>query len=129
MVMIYEAQYLAHAAANDGSIRPDMVLMYPEPTILSKHTLVGLTPDGIRFGQFLTDDPELQSLATEYGFRTTDAAGFQTFLSNHQVSAPGTLLDVIDPPTYERLEAMITRLEQLYQGSDLPSPSSQEATP
>ena len=129
MVMIYEAQYLARAAANDGSIRPDMVLMYPEPTILSKHTLVGLTAAGIKFGQFLTDDPELRSLATEYGFRTTDAAGFKTFLQAHQVSAPDTLLDVIDPPTYERLEAMITRLEQLYQGSDLPSPSSQEANP
>src|SRR5262245_9890214 len=43
MVMIYEAQFLDRAARNDGSIRPDMALMYPEPTILSKHTLVSLT--------------------------------------------------------------------------------------
>ena len=62
--------------------------MYPEPTILSKHTLVGLTPAGIKFGQFLTDDPELRSLATEYGFRTNDAAGFRTFLQAHQVPRP-----------------------------------------
>ena len=51
-------QFIARAAANDGSITPDMVLMYPEPTIFSKHTFVGLTPDGIRLGEFLTDDPE-----------------------------------------------------------------------
>ena len=47
MVMIYESQFLARAAAKDGSITPDMVLLYPEPTIFSKHTFVGLTPDGI----------------------------------------------------------------------------------
>ena len=132
MVMVYEAQFLARAAANDGSIRPEMVLMYPEPTILSKHTLVSLTPAGAALGRFLADDPELRALATEYGFRTTDTAGFRTFLQGHGVAAPDTLIDVIDPPTYERLEAMITRLEQLYAGtpgaSDLPG-SLQEASP
>jgi hypothetical protein len=102
-----------------------MQLMYPEPTILSKHTLVSLTPAGAALGEFLTDDPELQSLATEYGFRTNDPASFQTFLTANDVDAPSTLLDVIDPPTYERLEAMITRPEQLYGAGSvtLPSPS------
>ena len=33
MVVIYEGQYLARAAANDGSITPDMRLIYLEPTI------------------------------------------------------------------------------------------------
>jgi hypothetical protein len=131
MVMIYEAQFLDRAARNDGSIRPDMVLMYPEPTILSKHTLVSLTEAGARFGQFLDNDPTLRQLAIEYGFRNGDAAGFRTFLQAHNVSAPDTLIDVIDPPTYERLEAMIARLEALY--SDSPGsndlPGSLEASP
>ena len=48
MVMIYESQFVARAAAHDGSIRPDMVLMYPEPDVLSKHTLVPLTSKGDR---------------------------------------------------------------------------------
>jgi hypothetical protein len=51
MVMIYEAQYLARAAAQDGSIGPDRVLMYPEPTVLTKHTLVPLKPAGDPVGQ------------------------------------------------------------------------------
>ena len=46
MVMIYESQFIQRAAAADGSITPDMVLMYPDPTIFSKHTFVGLTPAG-----------------------------------------------------------------------------------
>ena len=43
MVMIYESQFVARAAAHDGSIAKDMVLMYPNPDVLSKHTLVPLT--------------------------------------------------------------------------------------
>ena len=125
MVMIYESQFIQRAAAADGSITPEMQLIYPDPTILSKHTFVGLTPDGQRLGEFLTNDPEMRQLATEYGFRTTDTAAFNTFVQAHQLPVPANLLDVIDPPTYEALEAMITRLESLYDGSTtLSSPSA-----
>jgi hypothetical protein len=121
MVMIYESQFIQHAAANDGSITPDMVLMYPDPTIFSKHTFVGLTDNGIKLGEFLATDPEMRSLATQYGFRTSDAAGFDKFVADHHVNVPSQILDVIEPPTYETLEAMITRLEALYDGQGLPS--------
>jgi hypothetical protein len=123
MVMIYESQYVQRAAAADGSIKPDMVLVYPEPTIFSKHTFVGLTENGKRLGDFLTNDPEMRSLATQYGFRTTDTAAFTTFVQTHQLAVPATLINVIDPPTYETLEAMITRLEAQYTGQGAPSPS------
>ncbi len=123
MVMIYEAQYLAQAAKGDGSITPQMRLVYPAPTILSKHTLVSLTPHGAELGSFLANDPELRSLALEYGFRTSDTAGFKAFLAAHSLSAPDTLIDVIDPPTYERLEAMIIALEQIYATGPAASPS------
>jgi hypothetical protein len=122
MVMIYEAQFLARAAAKDGSITPQMVLLYPEPTIFSKHTFVGLTANGINLGNFLSTDPEVRNLATEFGFRTSDTAAFQAFVTNHQLNVPQNLIDVIEPPSYEALEAMITRFEQLYNGS-LPSPA------
>ena len=56
MVMIYESQFVARAAAHDGSIATDMVLMYPDPDVLSKHTLVPLTASGDRVGQLLTND-------------------------------------------------------------------------
>jgi hypothetical protein len=123
MVMIYESQFIQRAAQADGGITPDMQLIYPDPTILSKHTFVGLTPDGIRLGDFLTNDPEMRSLATEYGFRTTDLAAFNKFVADHQLPVPATLLNVIDPPTYEALEAMITHLETIYDGAGIPSPS------
>lgn len=139
MVMVYESQFIQRAALGDGSTTADMELIYPDPTILSKHTLVGLDPDGIRLGDFLTNDPEMRTLATEFGFRTTDTAAFRKFVTDHQLTVPETLLNVIDPPTYETLESMITRLEAAYAGAGLatpapdtsliPSPSTQGTTP
>jgi hypothetical protein len=129
MVMIYESQYVQKAAAADGSITPDMVLMYPDPTIFSKHTFVGLTPDGIRLGDFLSSDPELRTLATEYGFRTTDTAAFSKFVTDHKLAVPTNFVNVIDPPTYETLEAMITRLEAAYSGAGLPAPILDSPSP
>jgi len=129
MVMIYESQFIQRAAAADGSITAEMELIYPDPTIFSKHTFVGLTPDGIRLGDFLTNDPEMRSLATTYGFRTTDTAAFTKLVTDHGLNVPAGLNDVIDPPTYETLESMITRLEAAYAGSSpnatpLASPAS-----
>jgi hypothetical protein len=101
LVMIYESQFIARAAANDGSITPDMVLVYPEPTIFSKHTFVSLTPDGARLGQFLATDPEIRSLATEFGFRTGDNAQFTAFVTAHNLRSGPHRRDL--PPTYETL--------------------------
>ncbi len=129
MVMIYESQFIQLAAKADGSITPDMVLMYPDPTIFSKHTFVGLTPDGIRMGDFLATDPELRTLATEYGFRTSDTAAFTKFVTDHKVAVPASLVNVIDPPTYETLEAMIVRLEAAYSGAGLPGAVQDSPSP
>jgi hypothetical protein len=116
LVMIYEAQFVARAAANDGSISKDMVLMYPTPTVFSKHTLVPLTPAGDGAGRLLMTDPDLQRLAIKYGFRTTDTAAFNKFVTSHKVVLPPTLYNVIEPPTYEILESMISAIEQQLQG-------------
>ena len=111
MVMIYEAQFLARAAARDGSITKDMVLMYPSPDVLSKHTVVPLTAAGDRAGQLLLNDARLQALATKYGFRTSDPAAFNRFVSSHGLTTP-SLVDIVEPPTFDNLEAMITVIQQ-----------------
>ena len=129
MVMIYESQFIQRAASGDGSISPQMVLMYPDPTIFSKHTFVGLTPNGIRLGDFLTNDPEMRSLATQYGFRTTDTAAFTKFVADHGLSVPADLINVIDPPTYETLEAMIATIEADYSGSGASSSPPAQPSP
>ena len=117
MVMIYEAQFVARAAANDGSITKEMVLMYPSPTVYSKHTLVPLTAPGDRVGKLLATDPDMQRLAIKYGFRTNDTAAFTKFVNAHKVILPSTLFNVIEPPTYDSLESMISTIEKQMKGA------------
>jgi hypothetical protein len=108
--MIYEAQFIAAAA--DGTLNSEMVLMYPEPTIFSKHVLVTFSDGGTRLGELLGTDPELQRLAVQHGFRTTDVAYFREFAATHQLSMPDSIVNVIEPPSYEILESMIQQIEQ-----------------
>ncbi|MFI7536103.1 hypothetical protein [Streptosporangium sp. NPDC049376] len=133
MVMIYEAQYLSHVFAGDGSIKPGMRLLYPSPTVLSKHTLVPLTADGSRVGKLLTEDPGLRGLAARYGFRTADPAAFTALVAKSGAPAARDLVDVVEPPTYEHLEGLITNIDRLYASGAVPqqgnpgSPGRQEA--
>jgi hypothetical protein len=113
LVMIYEAQFLEHLAASKNR-NPDMVLLYPQPTLYTKHTLVPFTENGVRLGEALTTDPTLQKLAAEYGLRTGSQEHFAAFLKAKNLTAPATLLDVIDPPSFEVLERMIEEIEKKY---------------
>lgn len=114
MTMIYEAQYLARAAARDGSITPDMVLMYPTPTTFAKHTLVPLNAKGDAIGRLLSTDPTLRHLAVRYGFRTSDVAYFRQYAKDHGVGPPPDLVNVVEPPTFDLLETMISKIDALY---------------
>ncbi|MEO5535915.1 MAG: hypothetical protein ABIR17_12385 [Pseudolysinimonas sp.] len=122
MVMIYEAQFLGRQMndATAGAITDDMVLMYPSPTVLSKHTVVPLTPNGDQVGQLLAQDPRLAALAAQYGFRPADPSVFADTLTQHGIPVPPSPVDVVEPPSYETLEAMITAISERY---DQPSPS------
>lgn len=113
MVMIYEAQFLSLQESHDPALTPDMVLMYPTPTVLSKHTLVPLRANGDRVGSLLLSDAELQRLAARYGFHTSNPSTFSAYLKARSVPAPPQLVNVIEPPAYEQLETMITGIDQL----------------
>jgi hypothetical protein len=92
-----------------------MVLMYPDPDVLSKHTVVPLTSNGDQIGQLLLNNAQLQKLATKYGFRTNNQATFNQFLTAHGLTSP-TLVDLIEPPTYQNREAMIAAIQLKLQG-------------
>ncbi|MEV4123930.1 three-helix bundle dimerization domain-containing protein [Nocardia sp. NPDC049707] len=105
MVWIYEAQFVE--AAIRGQIKPGMVLTYPSPTVVSQHTLVPLTAPGDRIGRLLTTDPDLQRLAAEHGFRTSDPSQFAKVTADNHVPVAGDVVDVIDTPTIDTLEHLI----------------------
>lgn len=120
LVMMYESQFLYQASLADGSIREDMMLLYPEPTIYTQHVLLAISEAGERLGEALTNDEELQRLAIENGYRSNDVAfigDFETFISRHNLDGiPTSLVEVIDPPTYEIIEQMIQRIERALTG-------------
>lgn len=97
--------------------------MYPDPDIESKHTVVPLNATGDAIGQLLTNDPELQRLAVVHGFRTANPGAFNNFVQQNHVTVDSQLFNIVEPPTYETLEALINALDdQLHRtfGANVP---------
>lgn len=113
MVMVYEAQYVDRLNRADGSIRGGRTLVYPSPTVLSKHTLVPLGDGGAQVGELLTSDRTLTGLAAKYGFRTADPRAFESVVPKGGPIADD-LVDVVEPPTYETLERLLTTIAGAY---------------
>ncbi|MFI6447012.1 hypothetical protein [Kitasatospora sp. NPDC050543] len=75
LVLVYESQVAALAA--QGRSTGDLVVLYPDTTVSSDHTMVGLTDGGRRLAELLRDSPRLRSLEVRYGFRPQgDPAAF-----------------------------------------------------
>jgi hypothetical protein len=110
MALVYEAQYLAEALSPDPVLPADARLLYPSPTIFSRHTLVPLTPVGEQVGALLESDRQLAALAAEHGFRPTDPRPFAAVFRDRGLPQPPTLVDVVEPPSFDTLEGMLTQL-------------------
>ncbi len=116
MVVAYESQFIHAATPSEGGIPDDAVLMYPEPTIFTKHIFIGLTENGKKLGELLEADEMLKQLAIEHGFRNDNRAYFNQFTHGLGVDLPETIFNVIEPPSYEVVEGMIQEIELAYQG-------------
>jgi hypothetical protein len=108
LVMIYEAQFLREVAkAKNSAITANMVLLYPEPTLFTKHVFIPFNADAEKLANALMNDEELQKIAVQHGLRTTNAA---LFAKGNSFVSPPDLVNVIDAPSYEMLEAMINQV-------------------
>ncbi|WP_202805845.1 hypothetical protein [Actinopolymorpha alba] len=127
LLFLYEAQFVDRAIRDDGSITADMVLMYPSPSVLSKHTVVPLNDKGSQVGKLLVEDPQLQELAATSGFRTTRPAQFAQVVKDHKVLVRTNVVDLIDPPTYETLERLLAAIGRTYEAKGAgPAPKDEE---
>lgn len=114
LLVAYESQLVEFWLKHPQRRNSEMVMLYPQPTLYSKHVLVPYTPAGDRLGQLLESDPELRMLAQEYGFRTGGSTHGPELWASQGVQAPAQLVDVIDPPSQEWLERMIVGIEQRF---------------
>jgi hypothetical protein len=105
--LVYEAQFVTTAPGLKPDITGGRMLLYPRPTVYSRHTLIPLDgPDGAghRVGQTLRDAPKLTQLAAEHGFRP------ERTLSELADNRP-SLADVVEPPSFEVMENMLSAFE------------------
>lgn len=113
LVMVYESQFVGEKITNKN-MPAETVLAYLSPTVFSKHVIVPLTENGDTVGKLLTENPELQQLAAEHGFRT-EGSSFQDIITTHNI--PGiekNLVNVAETPSYDVLESLINTISEEY---------------
>ncbi len=111
LAFIYENQLVAYATTRK-SIDKEMVLMYPKPTIFNKVMVVTMRDKAKPFAELLSNNAQLQAIATEYGFRTNNAAALPEAATKVGLAIKPRVVDVIDPPSYEIMAEMIDVITQ-----------------
>jgi len=106
MAFIYENQLVAYALAKKG-IGADMVLLYPQPTIVNKVVFMAASERAKALADLLASDAELQGIAVEYGFRIADAERFAQAVKPTGLAIQPRIAQVIDPPSFEVMGEMI----------------------
>lgn len=112
LVMIYEANYIEDLIAKTPLNNADqMLLLYPQPTVYTKQVFIPMSPAGERLGAALNDDPALQKLAATFGWRPRQVQAQNEVWAAAKVPVPAQIVDVINPPRYEIVEALIGGIE------------------
>lgn len=106
MAFLYEFQIVRHALQKKG-VGADMVLMYPQPTIVNKEVFVSLNERAKALGELLASDAELQGIAVEYGFRIADTERFVAAVKPTGLAVEPRVTQLVDPPSAEVMTEMI----------------------
>lgn len=111
MMFAYESEYLENAFKNKG-VKSNMQLLYPSPTVFTKHVITVLDPKAQVIVDLLQKDKELKNIANEYGFRMEGDNSIVAKAKSININIPETIIDVIDPPSYDILDTMSKTIEE-----------------
>lgn len=112
MMFTYESEFLGNAFQNKNLMKPDMQLIYPTPTVFTKHVMVVLNSKAQPLVDLLKTNPELKKIALENGFRFDGDVGLVEKAKAVGINIPKELVDVIDPPSYDVLDYMTENVEK-----------------
>ncbi|MCX5204556.1 hypothetical protein OG897_24260 [Streptomyces sp. NBC_00237] len=113
LVLVYESQVASLLLR--GQDAGDLVVLYPDTTVSSDHTVVPVTQLGRAIGELLTTDPTLQKLAVRHGFRPQGApAAFASAAAPHSSYLNQSLTGVRQAPV--PTSAVLHALAQRAQG-------------
>jgi hypothetical protein len=106
LAFIYENQLVNYALAKKG-VAADMVLLYPQPTIVNKVVFIATNERSKALAELLANNAELQGIAVEYGFRIADTQRFVNAVQATGLAVEPRLTQVVDPPAFEIMAEMI----------------------
>jgi hypothetical protein len=106
MAFIYENQLVNYALEKKG-VGADMVLLYPQPTIVNKVVFVAVSERAKALADLLARNAELQRIAVSYGFRVADTGLFMQAVKPTGLAVEERITQVIDPPSFELMAEMI----------------------
>ena len=106
MAFLYENQMVQFALAKKG-VTQDMVLMYPQPTIVNKVVFVAISERARKLAELLGSHAELQRIGVEYGFRIAASDVFMQAVKPTGLAVEERLTQVVDPPSFEIMANMI----------------------
>ena len=105
LAFIYEYQMVQFALAK--KVQPDMVLIYPQPTIVNKVVFVAVSERAKALADLFASNAELQRIGVEYGFRIADTGVFMQTVKPTGLAVEERITQVIDPPSFEVMAEMI----------------------
>ena len=111
MAFIYEYQLVSYALAKKG-VAADMVLMYPQPTIVNKFVFIATNERSRALADLLANNAELQKIGVEYGFRIADTKLFVESVKPTGLAVEERVTQVIDPPSFDLMAQMIDVVTQ-----------------
>jgi hypothetical protein len=106
LAFIYENQLVSYALAKKG-VAADMVLLYPQPTIVNKVVFIATNERSKALADLLANNAELQGIAVEYGFRIADTQRFVDAVKATGLAVEPRVTQVVDPPAFEIMAEMI----------------------
>lgn len=110
LIFIYESEFVEYAIKNKG-VAKDMELVYPSPTLFTKHVMVGFNDKSMKLVDILTKNDQIKEVAAEYGFRFSGNNHLVEKAKSVGVKVPATIVDVVDPPSFDVLESIVTNVE------------------
>lgn len=110
MIFSYESELIEYAVKNSG-LADSMSLLYPSPSIFTKHSMVNFTPAGAELTRQLQENPKIKDIAAKYGFRFAGNNALPALASSYKINVASQLVDVIDPPSYDVLEDLIKNVQ------------------
>ncbi|MGN0416308.1 MAG: hypothetical protein ACI4FX_12610 [Agathobacter sp.] len=109
----YESQLLEFAAQNPGdyeTLKGDIVMIYPTPTVWSTHVYIALNAKGKAGAEALLDE-DIQKIAWEaHGFRTSSYRAGSDADAQMVEGVAGTVTSVMAVPDYPTMKKIINAL-------------------